>query len=337
MTHERPLHWILVVGAASGDGTLESTARAVGALLPTIGLGLIVGNWKGCDEWVAGGAADTVRRHGRAPKDWIIQVANAPWLNNNKLPLEGCRRWTSPFTSPYDERGVDEADAGIILGGLKGSGPSMDALDRRGKPVLPLAWLGGDAFDLFRTTLGRASAGEPVPGVSMDQYLQLVRPWTRGVPTWFGWLLRSVLTTQPQVFVSYRRDDVPVIADRLTGALARSLGPRVVYQDAQLGPGAPLDHLIQRVRTAAVVIAVIGRKWMPDVPREPDWVVRELSAAREAGVAVVPVPVDGAELAGRPEALAWLDGLNQVPLTRRRFALDVEELASDVAGRLGWS
>src|SRR5262249_4808074 len=88
--------------------------------------------------------------------------------------------------------------------------------------------------------------------------------------------------------------------------LSRCFGPESVFLDSEsIPPGADYGaQLLGRVRSARVVLALIGTHWLamagPDGQRRiddpDDWVRRELVAAFDAGVRAIPILIDGAEL-----------------------------------------
>lgn len=140
----------------------------------------------------------------------------------------------------------------------------------------------------------------------------------------------------PEIFISYRSLDRPVYATVLDRELGRRFGPDAVFLATRsIGPGDDFaEAILSAVRSAAAVVAVIGPEWSgAPGPRRPyggvdDWVRLELAEAFAAGVRVVPVLVDGADLpvaAELPPELA--------PLTRcQAFRVTDDALMSDVDG-----
>ena len=126
-----------------------------------------------------------------------------------------------------------------------------------------------------------------------------------------------------ELFLSYRRDDTGGRAGRLFDTLVTRFGPDHVFQD--VNTVAPGLNFVQQVETAIarsdVVLVVIGPNWLssPDpaggrrVDRPDDFVRREVRAALDGDVRVVPVLVDGAVL---PLATELPDGLT--PLLERQ-------------------
>lgn len=142
-----------------------------------------------------------------------------------------------------------------------------------------------------------------------------------------------------QVFVSYRRDDVPDAADRLTEDLRERFGHENVFIDIdsiEIGRDF-VDVIAGWVGRADAFLAVIGRNWVeargPDGQRrieDPgDYVRIEIEAALQQDQLVVPVLIHGATApppSQLPESVAPLMRRNAVELTRRYWEEDVRTL-----------
>jgi hypothetical protein len=142
------------------------------------------------------------------------------------------------------------------------------------------------------------------------------------------------------IFLSYRRSDAPSATGRLADTLAVTFGAGRVFRDMlAIEPGSDFEGALQRaIGGAKVLIAVVGPGWLDardaqgrrrlDDPA--DMVRREIEAALAAGVAVVPVLVEGARM---PAAQALPAGLQAfarcqaVPLDDSRWADDTRRLA----------
>lgn len=105
------------------------------------------------------------------------------------------------------------------------------------------------------------------------------------------------------IFVSYRRDDRPGFAGRLTEALAGAFGADRVFRDIEdIRPGEDFVATIHsRLESVDVVLAMIGPAWLDarkDGERrldDPDDFVRlEIASALASGKPVWPVLVGGA-------------------------------------------
>jgi cellulose biosynthesis protein BcsQ len=160
--------------------------------------------------------------------------------------------------------------------------------------------------------------------------------------TYEGTLAVPALDVPEQgVYISYRRDD-SMYAQRLYDELERELGGRRVTMDVELNPGVDFVELVGRsVRSAAVVLAVIGPKWFdrygadergwPD--EKHDVVQQELTVALDSERRVVPVLVGGAsvrQLGQLPSSLSGLARRQAVELSDSRWSYDVRRLAAAV-------
>lgn len=107
------------------------------------------------------------------------------------------------------------------------------------------------------------------------------------------------------VFICYRRDDSPSGALRIFEALHERLGDDRVFMDVHIPPAVDFVAWIEeRLGSSGVVIPVIGRNWLekdeetgrPRIAEPKDMVYKEILAALESRVTVLPVLVDGAEM-----------------------------------------
>jgi TIR domain len=148
------------------------------------------------------------------------------------------------------------------------------------------------------------------------------------------------------VFINYRCADSGGYAALLYLYLTMVLGDEHVFMDSVSIP-AGHDYtveLLERARASAVIIVVIGPRWLSgpagrrliDDPR--DWVRRELIAALAAGVRVIPVLVDGGRLPGEaelPVELAQLARCQYRLLRIRDVQADLARLRADLVGVAG--
>lgn len=112
------------------------------------------------------------------------------------------------------------------------------------------------------------------------------------------------------IFISYRRDDSADTCGRIYDHLVASFGRDTVFKDVDSIPlGVNFDEHISRVlQQCAVVLAVIGPRWL-DIRDErgrrlddpADLVRRELEAALQRGIPVIPALVQGARMPGGAE------------------------------------
>lgn len=108
------------------------------------------------------------------------------------------------------------------------------------------------------------------------------------------------------VFISQRGVSTRKYGDLLHRELVRRFGADLVFSDLGSMPAAEdyAQELLSRVRSAGVVLAVIGRDWLNTADRtggrvmdDPgDWVRRELAVAFAAGVRVIPLLINDALL-----------------------------------------
>jgi hypothetical protein len=152
--------------------------------------------------------------------------------------------------------------------------------------------------------------------------------------------------TGPTVFVSYRRSDSPSAARQVADALRARFGDeRVFFDTRDLAPGTDWHRDIEdRVRSAAVVVAVIGPQWVSIAdargrrrvlqPEEEDVVRTEIEAALRSGARVVPVLVDDAALPSReslPRPFRPITALNAVSLRHSSWDQDLDALIDALA------
>lgn len=144
-----------------------------------------------------------------------------------------------------------------------------------------------------------------------------------------------------RIFISYRREDMPGVAGRLSDALERWFGEGRVFRDVDgIAAGANFETVLdQTARSAGAMIVIIGSRWLQVVDAQgqrrlddpQDWVAREIAWGLQRGITMVPVLVDGAMMprpSELPEALRGLCKLNALHLTDQRWVSDVERLAS---------
>jgi transposase InsO family protein len=152
---------------------------------------------------------------------------------------------------------------------------------------------------------------------------------------------------QPQIFISYRRDDAAGYARAVHEELVRSFGAERVFIDVDdINAGQPFSEVIQRsVGDSAVLLALIGKRWRgerdgaaPRLFEADDFVRQEVAAGLAKGLRVVPVLLDGVAMpdpAQLPRDLAALAGRNALELDNTRFAADMAHLVREVRGALG--
>lgn len=147
------------------------------------------------------------------------------------------------------------------------------------------------------------------------------------------------------VFINYRgAADSRYAADLLYTGLSQALGPAQVFLDSEsIAPGADfVATLVDRVRQAQVVLAVIGPHWLTvttaggrrRIDDPTDWIRRELAEAFDARVLVIPILTDGATMpveAELPADIARLGRAQYLPLRQRYAQTDIALLLDSLA------
>jgi TIR domain-containing protein len=147
----------------------------------------------------------------------------------------------------------------------------------------------------------------------------------------------------PVVFINYRGEDSHGYGALLYRDLIGNFGEDLVFLDAESIPAGAdfVDELLARVRSARVLLAVIGQRWLTAtdpigrrrIDDPTDWVRRELAEAFAAGVRVIPVLTDQAELprvTDLPADIAALGRCQHRPLRRRETTSDLARLVTDL-------
>jgi hypothetical protein len=150
-----------------------------------------------------------------------------------------------------------------------------------------------------------------------------------------------------EIFLSYRRQDSQSATGRLADDLEARFGDERVFRDHEIAAGDDFVDAIRRsVESATVVLVVVGPHWLaaadPQGRRrldDPgDFVRLEIELALAAGVAVVPVLVEGARMPSQaelPSSLAAFARCQAVELADRRWRFDVDTLIASLQARFG--
>jgi hypothetical protein len=146
------------------------------------------------------------------------------------------------------------------------------------------------------------------------------------------------------VFINYRGEDSRCYGVLLHLELSRYFGADLVFLDSESIPaGADFAvQLLARVRSCAVLLAVIGPKWLHAADADgrrriddpADWIRQELVEAFAAGVRVIPVLTDEADLPGEaqlPAEIAALSRCQYRRLRHRETTADLDRLRADLA------
>lgn len=144
--------------------------------------------------------------------------------------------------------------------------------------------------------------------------------------------------TRNEVFISYRRADLPFAAARLQDGLRRHLGHRRVFRDVGVGAGVKLDELARRAGDARLVLLLVGPDWAKEwdlrqAEGSVDHVRRELTDVDEERVIVVGLDCDIPTAKDRPELAKYLERTAPV-LREASWESGVAEVASAVRDRL---
>jgi TIR domain len=142
-----------------------------------------------------------------------------------------------------------------------------------------------------------------------------------------------------RVFLSYRRDDTAGRAGRIADVFAARYGERNVFHDVDAAaPGLDFAERVDAAIVASdVMLVVIGRGWLTStgdgggrrIDRPDDFVRREVGAALDADIRVVPVLVDDAELPTSdqlPSELAGMLRRQAVSVRDSSWRQDVDDL-----------
>jgi tetratricopeptide (TPR) repeat protein len=139
------------------------------------------------------------------------------------------------------------------------------------------------------------------------------------------------------VFINYRGADSHSYGALLYTELTRQFGNEHVFLDVEsIPPGADfVTELLGRVRSARVVLAVIGPRWLTAIDPggrrridDPaDWIRCELATAFAAGVRVIPVLTEQAELPATAELPADIAALSRCQFRRLRYREPTADLA----------
>jgi hypothetical protein len=150
-----------------------------------------------------------------------------------------------------------------------------------------------------------------------------------------------------EIFLSYRRQDSQSATGRLADDLEAHFGDERVFRDHEIAAGDDFVAAIRRsVESSTVVLAIVGPRWLTATDAEgrrrlddrDDFVRLEIELALAAGVAVVPVLVDGATMpsaAELPASLAAFARCQAVELSDRRWRFDVASLMASLQSRFG--
>jgi tetratricopeptide (TPR) repeat protein len=145
------------------------------------------------------------------------------------------------------------------------------------------------------------------------------------------------------VFINYRSEDSASNGAWLYTELAHCFGDEHVFLDAESIPAGAdfVEELLRRVRSARILLAVIGPHWLTAtdptgrrrIDDPADWIRREVAEAFTAGIRVIPVLTDQAELPRESELPADIAALSRSQyrhLRRREPTSDLARIVTDL-------
>jgi hypothetical protein len=142
------------------------------------------------------------------------------------------------------------------------------------------------------------------------------------------------------IFISYRRADVPFAAGRLGDVLSHEFGDRLIFRDIDdIEAGVDFTQTLnQALASCKVLLVLMGNGWLNaagargrrlDDPH--DWVRQEIAHALQRDVRVIPVLLEQAQMpseADLPDDLKALCRRQAVPLSDARWQSDVAHLVA---------
>jgi hypothetical protein len=145
------------------------------------------------------------------------------------------------------------------------------------------------------------------------------------------------------VFINYRGEDSHSYGALLYTELARQFGDEHVFLDCESIPAGAdfVEELLGRVRSARVVLAIIGPRWLTAtdatgrrrIDNPADWIRRELAEAFSVGVRVIPVLTEHAATpaaADLPPDIAALSRCQYRHLRYREPTADLARIVTDL-------
>lgn len=154
----------------------------------------------------------------------------------------------------------------------------------------------------------------------------------------------STLSEGNGIFVSYRRQDEPNFAGRLSDRLVARFGKENIFMDVDsIGIGVDfvkaMDHSLSQSRA---LIVIIGKRWVDAVDAmgqrrlsDPgDYVRMEIETALRRKIPLIPVLVEGASMPNRselPESLVSLTRHNAIEMSHARFNVDADRLVNTLS------
>lgn len=151
------------------------------------------------------------------------------------------------------------------------------------------------------------------------------------------------------IFISYRREDGAAFAGRLFDRLAESFGDRRIFMDVDdIQPGHDFVEAIDKaIAECGVLLVVVGKSWLRGCDSE-DFVEREIRAALQHGLQIIPILIAGASMpaaADLPTDLSPFTRKNAIVIRDSHFHDDVAVLLGILErklprypnGKRGWT
>ena len=149
-----------------------------------------------------------------------------------------------------------------------------------------------------------------------------------------------------QIFIGYRRHDSQGFAGRVADDLIEQFGTSQIFRDDDIPEGSNFTHVLeQALSKCRVLIAVIGPDWLttlddqgfPRLHHPDDWVRREIEAAFDRGIWVLPVLVGNASMPTAddlPNTLKPITQIQAVTMTDRQWEYDLARLIALLKQRI---
>lgn len=146
-----------------------------------------------------------------------------------------------------------------------------------------------------------------------------------------------------KVFINYRVQEQAGYACLLYCELSRQFGRQAVFiAPSSILPGDDYATAIaENLQRCSVLLAIIGSRWVRHGCTDPlrgsgarfDWVHHEIAEAFSAGLRVIPVLIDDAELPTRstlPESIRALARCQYLRLRHYSFEADLSRLSTEL-------
>ena len=153
--------------------------------------------------------------------------------------------------------------------------------------------------------------------------------------------------SQPEIFVSYRRDDTGGYARAVFDHLSERFPDRVFLDWEGIEVGEDFVAKLASIgKSCRVLLALIGKKWLTAtddsrnqrIAQPSDFVHQEIAGALQRNIPVIPVLFQGATIPGEgdlPIALKSLTAHNAVSITDANYQSDLDRLVRGIEAILG--